>query len=39
MRQLLAPGGVTALLCSNRFLSTRAGLKTRRLPGDGERTL
>jgi len=35
MRQLLAPGGVIALLCSNRFLSTRAGLNTRRLLGDG----
>jgi len=35
MRSLLAPGGVIALLCSNRFLSTRAGLNTRRLLGDG----
>ena len=35
MRQLLAPGGVIALLCSNRFLSTRASLNTRRLLGDG----
>jgi adenine-specific DNA-methyltransferase len=35
VRQLLAPGGVIALLCSNRFLSTRAGLNTRRLLGDG----
>ena len=35
MRSLLAPGGVIALLCSNRFLSTRAGLDTRRLLGDG----
>jgi adenine-specific DNA-methyltransferase len=35
LRQLLAPGGVIALLCSNRFLSTRAGLNTRRLLGDG----
>ncbi len=35
MRDLLAPGGVIALLCSNRFLSTRAGLNTRRLLGDG----
>jgi SAM-dependent methyltransferase len=35
MRQLLAPGGVIALLCSNRFLSTRAGLNTRQLLGDG----
>ena len=33
--QLLAPGGVIALLCSNRFLSTRAGLNARRLLGDG----
>ena len=35
MRQLLTPGGVIALLCSNRFLSTRAGLNARRLLGDG----
>jgi adenine-specific DNA-methyltransferase len=35
MLPLLAPGGVIALLCSNRFLSTRAGLNTRRLLGDG----
>src|SRR5262249_51967491 len=33
MRQLLAPGGVIALLCSNRFLSTRAGLNARQLLG------
>ena len=35
MRQLLAPGGVIALLCSNRFLSTRAGLNARQLLGSG----
>src|ERR1035437_6566031 len=29
MRSLLAPEGVIALLCSNRFLSTRAGLNMR----------
>jgi adenine-specific DNA-methyltransferase len=35
LRQLLAPGGVIALLCSNRFLSTRAGLNARQLLGGG----
>src|SRR4029077_8606780 len=35
MRSLLVPGGVIAVLCSNRFHSPRAGLDTRRLLGDG----
>ena len=34
MRSLLGPAGVIALLCSNRFLSTRAGVNTRQMLSD-----